>query len=39
LDAVEFVGLAFIALLVIAIGVYPQPLLSLAAPEALSLIK
>ncbi len=39
LDAVEFIGLAFIALLVIAIGVYPQPLLSLAAPEALSLIK
>jgi NADH-quinone oxidoreductase subunit M len=39
LNSVEFVGLAFIALLVIVLGVYPQPLLSLAAPEALSLIK
>ena len=39
LNTVEFIGLGFIALLVIVIGVYPQPLLSLTASEALSLIK
>jgi len=39
LDMVEFIGLVFIALLVIGLGLYPQPLLSLAAPEVSGLLK
>ena len=39
LDTIEFLGLAFIAVLVIVIGVYPQPLLSLSEPEAFNVVK
>jgi len=39
LNTTEFIGLVFIALLVIGLGVYPQPLLTLASSEALSLLK
>lgn len=38
-DTIEFLGLSFIVLLVLAIGVYPQPLLSLTEPEALNIVK
>lgn len=39
LSAEEFVGLSFIALLVIVLGVFPQPLLSLSEPEAMHVVK
>ena len=39
LDMTEFIGLVIIALLVIGLGLYPQPLLSLAAPEVSGLLK
>lgn len=38
-NTVEFLGLAFIVLLIFVIGVYPQPLLSLSEPEALNVVK
>jgi NADH-quinone oxidoreductase subunit M len=38
-DAIEFIGLSFIVLLVVVIGVYPQALLSLSEPEAVNVIK
>jgi NADH-quinone oxidoreductase subunit M len=39
LDRIELAGLLFVALMVIGLGVYPQPLLSLASPEVVLLLK